>query len=161
MAKTDYFLKLDGVVGESKDADHKGEIELESFSWGASNPASIGSAGSGAGAGKATFSDLNFMQRTQSSSPTLLAHVAEGGRIESGLLTARKAGKSGLEFLKIKLTDIFVTVFQISGSEGGLPVESVSLSFAKFEVSYTPQDTTGKAVSPVETGWNRVENKSV
>ena len=34
MAVVNYFLKLDGIQGESRDAKHKGEIELESFSWG-------------------------------------------------------------------------------------------------------------------------------
>jgi type VI protein secretion system component Hcp len=32
MAAVAYFLKLDRIVGESTDAKHPGEIELESFS---------------------------------------------------------------------------------------------------------------------------------
>ena len=31
-AAVDYFLKIDGVDGESSDDKHKGEIQLESFS---------------------------------------------------------------------------------------------------------------------------------
>ena len=34
MAAIDYFLKLDGISGESKDSKHKGEIEVLSFSFG-------------------------------------------------------------------------------------------------------------------------------
>jgi type VI protein secretion system component Hcp len=30
-AQADYFLKIDGVDGESTDDKHKGEIQLESF----------------------------------------------------------------------------------------------------------------------------------
>ena len=33
-AAVDYFLKIDGVDGESTDDKHKGEIQLESFSFG-------------------------------------------------------------------------------------------------------------------------------
>jgi Type VI secretion system effector, Hcp len=33
-AAVDYFLKIDGVDGESTDDKHKGEIELQSFSLG-------------------------------------------------------------------------------------------------------------------------------
>lgn len=29
----DYFLKLEGVDGESQDADHEGEIDIVSFGW--------------------------------------------------------------------------------------------------------------------------------
>ena len=47
----DFFLKLDGIKGESADAKHKDEIDIESFSWGMTQPASSHLAG-GAGAGK-------------------------------------------------------------------------------------------------------------
>ena len=33
MAAVDYFLKLDGIEGESADLTHKGEIDVLSFSW--------------------------------------------------------------------------------------------------------------------------------
>ena len=33
MALFDAFLKIEGIEGESPDAKHKGEIQLESFSW--------------------------------------------------------------------------------------------------------------------------------
>ena len=47
MAQIDYFLKIDGIEGESSDDKHKGEIEVESFSWGATQ---AGSPGPGGGA---------------------------------------------------------------------------------------------------------------
>ena len=37
MATVDYFLKIDGIPGESQDKTHKNEIQLNSFSWGATN----------------------------------------------------------------------------------------------------------------------------
>ena len=46
MAAVDYFLKIDGLDGESRDSKHKGEIEISSFSWGMSQQGS-GAAGSG------------------------------------------------------------------------------------------------------------------
>ena len=32
----DYFLKVDGIPGESADAKHKDEIDVLAFSWGVS-----------------------------------------------------------------------------------------------------------------------------
>lgn len=32
MAALDYFLRIDGIEGESLDFKHKGEIEIESWS---------------------------------------------------------------------------------------------------------------------------------
>ena len=40
---SDYLLKLEGIKGESLDAKHKDEIEIESFSWGATQPAAVAS----------------------------------------------------------------------------------------------------------------------
>ena len=34
-AAVDYYLKIDTIDGESTDDRHKGEIEVLSFSWGA------------------------------------------------------------------------------------------------------------------------------
>ena len=34
MAAADYFIKFDGINGESVDAKHKNEIDVESWSWG-------------------------------------------------------------------------------------------------------------------------------
>lgn len=33
-ASVDYFLKLDGITGESLDSSYKEQIEIQSFSWG-------------------------------------------------------------------------------------------------------------------------------
>ena len=41
MAAVDYFLKIDGIKGESQDKTHKDEIQLNSFSWGATNAGSM------------------------------------------------------------------------------------------------------------------------
>jgi type VI secretion system secreted protein Hcp len=158
MAQVDYFLKLDGIAGESVDAKHKGEIELASFSWGAQNSGSVGHGGGG-GAGKVTFQDLHFVQRTQKSSSALLTFCATGKHIPSGLLTARKAGKAQIEFLKIKLTDVLVTSFEISAGDD-VPFEQISLNFSKFDFSYTAQDQTGKAVPVPPARWDLKANKA-
>jgi len=57
-AASDYLLQLDGLKGEGKDNAAPQTIEVESFSWGASNSASAAT-GSGAGAGKVNMQDLS------------------------------------------------------------------------------------------------------
>ena len=39
----DTFIKIKGVEGEAMHDKHAGEIEIYSFSWGASNPTTVGS----------------------------------------------------------------------------------------------------------------------
>jgi len=131
----DMFLKLDGIKGESTDHKHAGEIELLSFSWGVSNPATSCRAGGGGGEGKATFQDLSFMKRADSSTANLMLACAKGEHIREGTITVRKAGEKPLEYLKIKLEDILVSSSQSGGTEGSTPVESVSLNFARFQIT--------------------------
>jgi hypothetical protein len=61
LAASDYLLQLDGVTAEGTDSAAPQSIEVESFSWGASNAASA-SSGSGAGAGKVNVQDLSVMK---------------------------------------------------------------------------------------------------
>jgi type VI secretion system secreted protein Hcp len=158
----DAFLKLEGIDGETTDSKHKNEIEVLSFSWGVSNPATAGYGG-GAGAGKASLSDFNFMLRTQKASPKLFLACASGKHMKEAVLTCRMAGERQLEFLKLKFTDVLISSFQQSGSEGGdsTPMESVSLSFAKLEETYTPSDSKGSTGKPVKGGWDVTQNKDL
>ena len=45
----DMFLKIDGIKGESQDKKHKDQIDLMSWSWGASNAGSHSTGGGGGG----------------------------------------------------------------------------------------------------------------
>jgi type VI secretion system secreted protein Hcp len=53
----DMFLKIDGIEGESPDDKHKNEIQLLSFSWGATQPGSAAHGGGG-GVGKVQIHDF-------------------------------------------------------------------------------------------------------
>ena len=54
------FLKVDGVTGEAADRDHKGEIEVVSWSWGMHAPADLVT---GQATGATTLSELNVVKR--------------------------------------------------------------------------------------------------
>ena len=45
MATVDFFLKIEGIEGESEDRAHKGEIEILSWSWGVTNAGTSGGGG--------------------------------------------------------------------------------------------------------------------
>jgi len=46
---TDTHIKFDGVDGEATHADHKGEIEVLSWTWGVNNNNAGGTSGGGSG----------------------------------------------------------------------------------------------------------------
>ena len=158
-ASSDYFLKLDGIDGESSDEKHKGEILIESFSWGLSNPTTIGSAGGGAGAGKVVFQDLHFVASYSKASPKLMLACATGEHIKTAVLTARKAGKGQQEYLRYELSDLLVSSFQTGGS-GHVPRDQVSLNFSKIVMEHTTQSADG-SVKTVRAGYDIKANTKV
>ncbi len=164
MATTDFFLKLDGIKGESTDAKHKGEIEIESFSAGLSNSGSFANApGAGGGSGKVSFQDIHFTKKVDSSSPLLMLACATGSHVKEATLTCRKAGGDQQEYLKIKLTDCLVSSFQEGGQGDGklIPVDQLSINFAKINFDYLPQDATGKVGNAIRSGYDLKANKKV
>ena len=85
LAASDYLLELDTIKGESKAATTQ-SIELESFSWGASN-AGAAAAGSGGGSGKVSVQDISM---TRAAAP----RDASSG-MASGKRAAPEAGADG------------------------------------------------------------------
>ena len=159
---SDYLLKIEGIKGESTDSKHKDEIEIESFSWGASNPGSFSSAGGG-GAGKVNFQDMHFTSRVSNASPNLMVACATGQHIKSAILTVRKAGKEQQEYYIVKLSDTLVSSYQSGGSEGSnaLPVDQFALNFAKIEFEYKSQKPDGSLGAPVKGGYDLGANKKL
>lgn len=156
-ANVDYFLKIDGVEGESTDNRHKGEIEILSFSWGATNAGST-AGGGGGGAGKVSMQDFHFTKHYSKASPVLMQATASGKHFKTADLVLRKAGKDQQEFLKYKLSDVIITSYQTSGS-GDVPMDSVSINFAKIEVEYKTQKPDGTLGDTTRAGWDLKANK--
>src|SRR5262249_36754050 len=118
MAAVDYFLKLEGIDGESNDAKHKNEIELQSWSWGEAQHGSH-AGGSGGGAGKVRMEGFHLMMKIKKPPPKLMLAGATGDNIKKAVLTCRKAGKEQQEFLKVTLHELLVSSYQTGGSDGG------------------------------------------
>jgi len=132
----DAFLKIDDIPGDATVKAHKDEIEVESYGWGITNAADAGTGGGG-GSGKVVLSDFRIVKSVDKSSPLLFAAVCTGEHFPEAVFTVEEMGALGKKptgsFLKLKLSDVFVSSFQASGANN-YPTESVTLSFAKMEI---------------------------
>jgi type VI secretion system secreted protein Hcp len=161
VAAVDYFLKLDGIDGESTDKKHKGEIDLNSFSFGVSQTGSF-AYGGGGGSGKASFQDFHFTKRMDKASPKLMLACASGQHIAKATLVCRKAGGEQEEYLKIEFGDILVSSYQVGGSGGdALPTDQFSLNYGKINQEYKEQTAKGSLGGSVKAGWNLKENAKI
>lgn len=154
---TDYFLKLDGIDGESQDDKHKNEIQILSWSWGGSNISSVSGTG-GSGAGKVNLSDLSVMVYFDKSTPKFFKSICAGTHIKTGTLSAIKAGSDGKPYLKVDFKELFVTGLQISASSE-VPSVSLSFSYNEIKIDYSTQNEQGNVTSTGAVTYDTKANK--
>jgi type VI secretion system secreted protein Hcp len=160
VAAVDYFLKIDGIEGESTDDKHANWIDVDSWSWGLNQPLPPATGGGG-GAGKAHFRDFTFTTRVSKASPKLFLACASGQHLKEARLVGRKAGKGQQEFLTWTFSDVLVSSYETGGTEQALPTDAVSLSFSKVAVAYKAQKADGSLDAPVTAGWDVKANKKL
>ena len=149
---TDSHIKFDGVEGESTHKDHKGEIDVLSWSWNVSNNTSL--AGGGSGKGKANPGDFVFTHTYDKASPVLAKQCASGKHFKDAKLTARKAGEGQKDFLVVSMKEVFITAVSPSGGHGGEIIENVAFSYKDIEFEYKAQDDKGGLGGAVKFGWD-------
>jgi type VI secretion system secreted protein Hcp len=159
MADVYAFLDLEGIPGESQDSEYSDKIELQSFSWGASNNSSYAT-GTGSGIGKGQIHDISCSKFADKASLKLMERAVNGKPISSGTLTLLKmSGETKIAYLKLKLTNVVVTSWQVAaGADGHLPMESLTLHFVKVESSYQPQGNEGDPSGNIDFGWDLQQN---
>ena len=139
----------------------KGKIfEVSSFSFDIAQTLNIGSASSGAGAGKVTFNPFSITRKVDKASPVLFQMACAGTAFESVVLALRRSGAtpgSGAIFLRYDFK--FVAVKTISWSyDPEAPAEIVTFEYGGLQVRYAAQNPNGSLTTPVSGGWNRVKN---
>jgi len=152
------WIKMDGCKGEATDADHKDEIDVESFAWGMSHP--IDSSGTGQSLGESTASQLTVTKNVDKATPNLMKFCMNAKSFPEVLLTCRKRGENPIEYLKITMKNAVVAGLQDTGSGDGTPsTESVSFAFTAVKVEYTPQKDDGSPDGAVTMQWDFAKNK--
>lgn len=162
----DAFCKVDGIPGESTDDKHKDWIEILSFSYGVSQPASgAASTAGGASAERADFADFSIVKALDKASPKLFEACAQGKHIKEVTIELCRAGGDKVKYMEYKLTNCIVSSFRPGGSAAGgesLPLEEVAFNFGKIEIVYTQQKREdGSGGGNVPAGWDLQANKKV
>jgi type VI secretion system secreted protein Hcp len=160
-AASDYYLKIDGIAGESVVGSTKEAIAIKSFELGIENKISLGSASGGAGAGKATLNELTIEKVVDSTSPTFMQKVGLGAQINGMEIVARKSGGAGpsATYMRWAFQPVFVTKQEHSGSTGDdAPTEKLTFVYGAMQQNYAKQSPEGKPVGNVIKVWNQITN---
>jgi len=145
------YMKVGDIAGESTDAGHEGWIEIESFSWGLSQPGtSIPQL--------PAIQDISIVHEIDKASPKLMLACAAGQLIADVTLTIVVEPPAGtidnpVRTTTIVLTDAIISSVRPGGSSSSgdvLPLEEVSFNFAKIEIEYMRQMPGGPVLDMEE-----------
>jgi type VI secretion system secreted protein Hcp len=170
-ALVDYFLKINGVDGESPDANYKGWIQIQAWRWAEENSGRWGF-GSGGGSGKVEMKDFEFRMVTNKASPKLFLLCATGEHLSEAKLVCRKSGQGQQDFLSVTFTNCLVSSFttlgnipsglgDLTSTEIVLPTDLIKLNFAKIQLEYKEQNNDGTMGAVIQAGYDLKENRRI
>ena len=159
--------KIEGETLDSYVLTEKG-FDIETFSWGVTNPVNVGSGSSGLGSGRAEFEKMTFTKKTDTATCAIILSACAGTHHPKMHLILRKGGAtsdtSGGEFLHVTFTDVVFESITWEGSDGDEAFsDNVTVAYAELKFEYSEQDMTGKLKKGKgrhgEMGWNQTKNK--
>jgi len=158
-AAQDMFIQFNPQLrGSSTDKMYGGYLPVLEWSWGLSQSGTMHMA-TGGGAGKVNVRDLSFTHPVDGASANLIQRVATGRHFDSAKLVIRKTGENPIDVLVIEIKNVLVTSVTTGGSGGqDFLTETVTLNFAEYTYTYTPQRRDGSKDATIETSFNIVEN---
>jgi type VI secretion system secreted protein Hcp len=170
-ALADYFLKIEGVEGESPDQAYPGLIQLQSWQWAEENSGRWGF-GSGGGAGKVEMKDFEFRMVSNKASPKLFLMCATGDHISQAQLICRKSGAGQQDFMIVTFSNCLVSSFRTLGNVPRnvmsgekdvfvLPVDEIKINFARIELEYREQRNDGTMGAVIKAGYDLKLNAMV
>ena len=143
MAFTGY-LKIEGIDGESKRADHEKEIDCFGVQFDARQTSSS-AVGSGRTRGRATLSDFTFLKWMDAASPYLFLACSKGKSFSEIVFTVRKdSGDAHLDYLIVTLTNCIISSYTMSqtspeADSSELIAEQITISYEKVNLKYVVQ----------------------
>jgi type VI secretion system secreted protein Hcp len=156
----DYFLKIDGIPGESQQVNHKLEFEMLNWSFGETMKATP-AAGTQGGVEKVNLGDFHFTKRFDKASSQVFQQSANVAHIKWARFTARRAGETGgqpVDYLFVTFGQVVITNYEVHGrGEDGWPSENISFSYKTIVMTYR-QMINGVAQGPVVGGYDASQN---
>jgi type VI secretion system secreted protein Hcp len=153
------FLKFKDIKGDSDVSGHKEEIEILSFSHGASIPVTGDVSNSQRTSGRPNLQDLTVTKFVDQATPTLYQRCCEGKMLGDVTLTvtSNEDGKV-VDFLIYTLKDVVISSVSVGGGGSGKPVENLSLNYSHITWKVVVQKHTGGKQGEAVGKWDVAKN---
>lgn len=159
---TDIYVQIDGIMGESADAQHQGWIEVIQADWGVIQPMSAtASTAGGHTAERAEFDELTFIKLADLSSPILLQTCSTGRTLPKARIEFMRADGRGerIKYFEVELENVLLGHVRAAIQPGHILAESVGLKFSKVKWKYSRQRISGGAGGNTTGGWDLASNR--
>ena len=152
-----YFIKFEGIDGESKDSEHREWCDLESFNQqihikdNTSRDSRTATRDSRIAKGKT----ISVVKKIDKASPKIMESLTSGQRIpEVNIDVVRRSADRNKVYYQYELKEVFVTKYNIKTNESDRPTEEITLKFEEQKVIYTLYDNRGQVAGRFETVWS-------
>lgn len=159
-----YFLKLDGIDGQSLDKSHDKWIDVISFSQGAKQNVSIQRGAEVAGRGE--FLPFTFTHALDKATPKLQQFCMNGQKIAKAQFAYCQAiagvqtpvYEVALENVKVARAEVKTITAGDEGLLGGQPLEEVDLIAGKITWKITPIKADNTKEGAIEANFDQLSN---
>lgn len=140
-----FFIKIDGIEGESKVEGHDKDIQVLSWSHSFNQPTSATRSSAGGGTvEQANHADFSITKYLDIASVPLMKQCWSGKTAATATFTAyRSDGDALVEYLKIEMTNVLISNISLGGGTGDMATETVTLSYSKVQYTYVQQKVAG------------------
>ncbi|MDB4584837.1 type VI secretion system tube protein Hcp [Draconibacterium sp.] len=144
-----YFIKFDGIDGESNNVAHRGWSDIESFNQELGStpnmitttrtrgPASLGK----------TISFVKIIDKSSLKIMEALTREKRFPNVEIEMSISENV------IYRSELRNVAVTKYIVMGTESELPREEITISFEEQRVRYTEYDNSGRPKGNIETEY--------
>lgn len=158
------FLSIDTIKGESRDADHKDWIEIESFSQDVLQPRSAtASTSGGSTAARVEMAPLECFKKIDLASTALNQACANGTTFPKARIEFYRADKDGnpINYYLLELLNVLVHRVTTTVGPDGMPQEVLQLSFGAIRWTYQQQRPEGGVGGKTVAQYSPTINKPV
>lgn len=148
-----WYMKFEGVDGESEHKGHEKWCKLESVSH-AIQKTGGGQTGASRRGGAAQFTDIVCSKEIDKSSTKLQESIAKGKvfpKVE--LHSTATYGDAEQTYLKYELKNAQLTSYSLGSGGEMRGSEQLSLNFEEIKVTYDEYDKAGKKKGALEYNW--------
>jgi len=157
---SDFFVKLDGIDGQSEDKGHSKWIEVINFSFGGTQNVTMQRGADVSGRGQ--FEPFIFSHLVDKATPKLQQFCMNGQKIaKAELSVCRAIAGAQTEVLNVKLENVKIASAVVRGQEkDGVvdPIEDVKLVAGKMTWKVTPIKADNTKDGAIEAKFDQITN---